>query len=67
LEQAEMTADFALPSGKTVSPDLIRRVGFLRRGQPFDAGDVEERVFERLCELTQNPWQPWGMLRGSSL
>jgi hypothetical protein len=59
MEQAEMTADFALPSGKIISPDLIRGVGFLRRGQPFDTGDVEERVFERLCELTQDPWQPW--------
>jgi hypothetical protein len=39
--------------------EFVRRVGFLRRGESFDAGDVDENVFERLCELTQNPWQPW--------
>jgi len=47
------------PNGYSVPVDLVRGIGFLRRGEPFDTGDVDESVFERLCELTQNPWQPW--------
>lgn len=37
----------------------VRRIGFLRRGIQFETGEVAEAVFERLCELTQNPFQPW--------
>jgi len=36
-------------SGLTKS-EFVRRVGFLRRGESFDAGDVDENVFERLCD-----------------
>src|SRR4051794_30240028 len=47
------------PDARPVDPRLIRGVGFLRRGVPYDTGDVKEAVFAKLCELTQNPWQPW--------
>lgn len=40
------------------NPDQLRAVGWLERGRPFTKGDVDERVFERLCQLTQNPWSP---------
>lgn len=33
-------------------------VGWLQRGKPYTAGDVERHVFEKLCELTQDPWSP---------
>lgn len=59
-EQMDMATYELLPNGQPVPPGIVRRVGFLRRGEPFDTGEVEEAVFERLCELTQNPWQPWG-------
>lgn len=36
-----------------------RAIGFLRRGEPFASGNVDPQVFERLCELTQEPKQPW--------
>lgn len=52
--------EFTLPpDARLANPDLIRGVGFLRRGQPFETGDVDEAVFAKLCELVQNPWQPW--------
>lgn len=40
--------------------ESLRAVGWLERGQPFATGDVEERAFKRLCELTQNPWATFG-------
>lgn len=39
--------------------DPTRAVGFLRRGVPYDTGDLDEPVFAKLCELSLNPWQPW--------
>ncbi|MDB5328908.1 MAG: hypothetical protein JWP03_59 [Phycisphaerales bacterium] len=35
-----------------IDPKLVRSVG-----DPFITGDVDEQVFERLCELTQDPPQ----------
>jgi len=35
-------------------------VGWLERGKPFNIGEIDQEVFERLCELTQNPWSPVG-------
>lgn len=49
----------AFPHARQVDPSLIRGVGFLRRGTPYDTGDADEAVFAKLCELTRNPWQPW--------
>ena len=48
-------------TGRPSQWDQVRRIGFLRRGMAFDTGDIEEAFFERLCELTQNPMQPWAM------
>jgi hypothetical protein len=36
----------------------LRAVGWLARGKPYPRGDVNEAVFEKLCELTQDPWSP---------
>jgi hypothetical protein len=54
-EWVNMATYGTLLNGTALPSDLVRRVGFLRSGEPFDTG----AVFERLCELTQNPWQPW--------
>jgi len=36
----------------------FRAVGWLAQGQPFPTGEVSESVFEKLCQLLQNPWNP---------
>jgi hypothetical protein len=51
-------SDFTAPP-IVLNPNTVRSVGFLRRGEPFAVGDVDAEVFRRLCELTQNPFQPW--------
>ncbi|MDB5294464.1 MAG: hypothetical protein JWO31_447, partial [Phycisphaerales bacterium] len=40
----------AFPDAGPTDPNLTRGVGFLRRDVPYV--DVDEAVFERLCELT---------------
>ncbi len=35
---------------------IVRGVGFLVRGVPYETGAVDQLVFERLCELTKDPW-----------
>ena len=47
------------PDDRLARANLVRRIGFLRRGEPFDTGDVDEIFFEKLCQLAQRPWQPW--------
>jgi hypothetical protein len=48
-----------LPDGKSPPPEIVHAIGFLRRGESFAIGEVDETVFEKLCQLSQNPWQPW--------
>jgi hypothetical protein len=33
-------------------------VGWLTRDKPFPTGEVSEEVFEKLCQLLVNPWNP---------
>jgi hypothetical protein len=42
----------------TESAPLLRAVGWLERGKPFPVGAVDRRVYEKLAELCQDPWQP---------
>jgi len=37
---------------------FLHAVGWLERGQVFSAGPIEEKVFTRLVELLNDPWQP---------
>jgi hypothetical protein len=37
---------------------MLRAVGWLERDKPFPTGDVSEEVFRKLCQLSQNPWNP---------
>jgi hypothetical protein len=46
------------PIESAVNAGLVKRVGYLRRAEPFPTGDIDECVFERLCQLSQSPWQP---------
>ena len=36
----------------------LQAVGWLSLGQPFTTGEVSEEVFEKLCQLLVNPWNP---------
>ena len=36
----------------------FRAVGWLTRGKSFITGEVSEEVFEKLCQLLINPWNP---------
>ncbi len=36
----------------------FKAVGWLARGESFATGEVSELVFEKLCELLVNPWNP---------
>lgn len=38
----------------------IIRVGWLNQGTPFPTGNTANDVFEKLCELVQDPWGPPG-------
>lgn len=37
---------------------VLRAVGWLEQGKPFPVGAVDRRVYGRLIEMRQNPWQP---------
>jgi hypothetical protein len=37
---------------------ILRAVGWLEQGRAFREGEVDRRVFERLCEFVASPWQP---------
>jgi hypothetical protein len=36
----------------------LKAVGWLARGQAFMTGEVSESIFEKLCQLLQQPWCP---------
>lgn len=36
----------------------VRAIGWLSRQHPYPRGEVSAEVFERLCQLLQNPWDP---------
>src|SRR4051794_31969380 len=38
--------------------DRLRAVGWLARDRAFPTGETPEEVFEGLCRLCQDPWQP---------
>ena len=39
-------------------PGPLKAVGWLSRDEPFAAGEVSEEVFEKLCRLLRDPWNP---------
>jgi hypothetical protein len=42
--------------------ESLRAVGWLSRNKSFTKGEVSEVFFKRLCELLQNPWNPFYFL-----
>jgi hypothetical protein len=40
----------------------LRAVCWLSRNKPFSRGRVSEAFFKRLCQLLQNPWNPFYFL-----
>src|SRR4051812_39819237 len=56
---ANSSPPFNLPNATEIFAKLTKGVGFLRRGEAFETGDVDLGVFEQLCELSQNPIAPW--------
>jgi hypothetical protein len=43
--------------GEEFAP-FLRAVGWLERGIAYPTGEVDRRVFDALCKLGTEPWQP---------
>jgi hypothetical protein len=37
---------------------VLRSVGWLESGRPFQTGSTEKAIFDKLCELGRQPWAP---------
>lgn len=44
--------------GSAEKAHLLRSVGWLEHGESYTEGRVSERIFEKLCQLIQNPFYP---------
>jgi hypothetical protein len=51
-------ADLAPCTYLPVPSEALVAVGWLSRGAPFTNGQVASAVFEKLCALCLDPWQP---------
>ena len=45
-----------------VRSSKLRAVGWLARGEDYPMGTPEPQVYERLCELLADPWQPFATM-----
>jgi hypothetical protein len=51
-------ADLSPCNSLSAADGHFRAIGWLARGKTFTTGDVAEPVFEKLCQLLRDPWNP---------
>ena len=51
-------ADLASCDYFPFSRPALRAIGWLERGKPFPTGNVQPGVYEALCQMETQPWEP---------
>lgn len=51
-------ADLSPCNSFSADDNRIRAIGWLTWDKPYKTGEVSEHVFEKICQLLANPWNP---------
>ena len=54
LENCDYFGDYLGPE----AANSLLAVGWLERGHHFTSGNIDKEIYDRLCELLQDPFQP---------